>query len=700
MTQRLTMWREERSYRVGKMLAYSGILMAAIATVADFFHSTTAVFATDFVLLFGCAVSIYWIRQPSRPRYYWWPTYFGLWISILPSLWTTGGIRSPFLGVDLAALFVIGAVMEVRNRSLWYLIFSLAHIPALYILELYFNLSQSPPPHPGFTGLISFLTLVAVFLCVRAFVITEAQMAIDIAERERQLREAQSIGQMGSWEWDIQKDHIVWSDELHNIFGIPKEKFDPSFRAYLQRLAPEMRRHIEGTIQRAIETGRDYQLENKMPTPGGDRFVYSRGRIVKDDEGKVVKIIGTSQDITERKHFESELVKARDELEIRVHERTAELQRAKEVAESASQAKMQFLANMSHEIRTPLNSILGFAELLATEKLSEGERENFLDRVRANGTQLLHLIDDILDLSKFEAGRIPIHESEFSLRALIDDVVNSFSPQQKAKSLLVKVDFAPDTPRFIQTDAHRLRQILANLIGNAIKFSDRGEVSIRVRPGVRVDILDTGVGISKEHQALLFQPFSQGDSSVARRFGGTGLGLVLSRRIAETMGGKLELAHSELGHGSHFWFEIPVKVVDQGAQKMESHAKAAPDRVLHKKRILCAEDSPDNAFLISHYIQSTGAEVDIANDGLEALEMLAKNSYDLVLMDMQMPRMDGLEATRRMRERGFRKPIIALTAHALAAEAQRSKQAGCDLHLTKPIDGQELVQTLREVLRC
>lgn len=728
----LAIWRDERATRIGRVLCYSGLILAAVATLVDLFWSDFYVVVTDFLLLLGCAVSLYWIRAKSRPTYYWWPLYWGFWISILPSLWVTGGINSPFFGIDLAALCMIGVVMEGKKRSLVYLVFTFLHIPVFYGIERFYPLSTAASPPVDLTAAITGITLLAVFICLYAFLRTEENLAAEFAAHyqdlekteanlkssETQLREAQSIANIGSWEWDIAADRIVWSDELMRIFGVSKENFDPSYQAYLQRLAPEKRAKIESLVQRSIETGQDYTFEHSVERADGLRHISSRGRVMKDATGKVVKFMGTAQDITERMMIESELLKAQTELERRVEERTQQLAQslerekaAKEVAENASMAKMQFLANMSHEIRTPMNSILGFSEILFSEEHSAEKSREYLSRIRTNGKQLLHLIDDILDLSKFEAGRIPFHKSPVLIKDLVNDIAESFMPTLRSKGLELDVKFQGDFSRQVIVDAHRLNQVLINLLGNSIKFSEKGGVRITVTEAIEgesvrlaVDVEDSGIGISPENQRNLFLPFSQADGSIARKFGGSGLGLALSKRIVEAMGGRLELCSSSPDVGSHFRFEIPTtfSATEVAQRTTSTPAKKASDAdgLLREKKILLAEDSTDNAVLIAHYVKSLGGNLDIATDGLQAVESAARTKYDCILMDIQMPGMDGLEATRRIREQGFRGPIIALTAHALPSEAARSIDAGCDLHMTKPISKTDLTSTLKEHLKA
>ena len=385
---------------------------------------------------------------------------------------------------------------------------------------------------------------------------------------------------------------------------------------------------------------------------------------------------------------------------------------ARASAEIASQAKSQFLANMSHEIRTPMNAILGFTDLLGDKDLTEEEREEYRRRIRANGDQLLHLIDDILDLSKVEADRLEFEKVPFSVVDLVRDVHESLSVMIKGKNIKTRLVITDNVPRTIKSDPVRLRQILTNLLSNAAKFTLEGYIETRVSylegvenqsPSIAIDVEDSGLGIAEEFHADLFRPFSQADGSITRRFGGTGLGLALSKKFAEALGGDLSLVHSTPGQGSVFRVVLPIE------SRIKSRAKApvaeertvepaTADAELSGTRILLAEDSPDNEALIRAYLKQTGAEIHVARDGVEALQKALESDFDLILMDIQMPRMDGLEATRRLRQKNFKRPILALSAHALAEEVQRSLAAGCQAHLTKPVTRKTLIKGIKEAL--
>jgi CheY-like chemotaxis protein/anti-sigma regulatory factor (Ser/Thr protein kinase) len=349
---------------------------------------------------------------------------------------------------------------------------------------------------------------------------------------------------------------------------------------------------------------------------------------------------------------------------------------------------------MSHEIRTPLTAVLGFVELLKEPALGEEERLKYLEVIERTGRSLATIINDILDISKVEAGKLQIEKSVCSPGSLIGDLDTLLRLRAEEKGIRLLISSAK-LPEWLVTDPMRLKQILINVIGNAIKFTNRGEVAVHfeARDGRLVcTVTDTGVGIPSETMDLLFQPFTQIESAPDKRFGGTGLGLVLSRRLAQLLGGDVRLERSEAGVGSTF----VVTVAFESARHPAARTLKPPTAVaaLGGKRILIVEDSPDNQFLTKQYLLKTGAEADVVNDGLEALEAIEAKDYDLVLMDMQMPVMDGYAATGELRRRGFRTPIVALTAHAMKDDLERCLDAGCDGYLAKPFRRCALIETI------
>jgi CheY-like chemotaxis protein/nitrogen-specific signal transduction histidine kinase len=373
--------------------------------------------------------------------------------------------------------------------------------------------------------------------------------------------------------------------------------------------------------------------------------------------------------------------------------------------EAVNEVKNAFLINMSHEIRTPMTAILGYIELLREPDLSQSEREDAMERIERSSRALLKLLDDILDFAKIEAGRLTNKPEIFSPAEIANDVIEVMSLTAKQKGIALKIEIDPTTPLSAWSDASRIRQILVNLIGNAIKFTKKGEVKLSVRSDsaqiLFFDVQDTGIGIALEDQMKLFKAFSQADSSINRQFGGTGLGLLLSLRLAENLGGSLQLIKSIPGKGSLFRFQT--RALPFNFNKLESEASSTNEKnlidqsakhILENKRILVVDDAVDNQLLIARFLRGAGAFVELANDGEEALKKVASLNFDLIFMDIQMPKLDGFEATKRLRSNGYEKPIVALSAHALKEEAIRSVEAGCNAHITKPISKKNLIDTV------
>ncbi len=363
--------------------------------------------------------------------------------------------------------------------------------------------------------------------------------------------------------------------------------------------------------------------------------------------------------------------------------------------------KNQFIAVMNHEIRTPLNAVMGFSELLGSDHLSEGDRLEFAGRIKRNGEFLLHLIEDMLDLSKIEADRLILEKVEKNLLQTLVDLQKIFEPKAASKGLTLVWNLASNLPERIVTDFTRLKQIIGNLVGNAIKFTDHGSVKVSVskvtdKQFLHFVIEDTGEGISLEHRKNLFQPFAQADASITRRFGGTGVGLHLSKRLAQALGGDVALVESELGRGSVFAFTIAYdKPLSNIVEKTIPFVQKDGD--LKGYKILLAEDAIDNQALLDHILRGVGCEIKIVENGLLVVSEALKSQYDVILMDISMPIMDGIAATRSLREKGYKKGIIALSAHAMKPEIDACMEAGCNAHLAKPINIPLLIETIRTV---
>ena len=458
----------------------------------------------------------------------------------------------------------------------------------------------------------------------------------------------------------------------------------------------------------------------------GSRFPIELSVSAADLGGRHV-YTGILRDISERKRAEAELreyMRIADDTRKRLEQQARELennsqqlQSVRNQAEMASNSKSEFLANMSHEIRTPLTAILGFAEVLLGS-VTTSEAVSAADTIKRNGEYLLSILNDILDLSRIEAGKIHIETMSVSPAQVVAEVVSLMRVRADAKGLYINVVYDGPVPETIETDPTRFRQILINLVGNAVKFTEVGGVQIRVgllapvgvEPKLAVTVVDTGIGMSREQRERLFRPFTQADASTTRRFGGTGLGLTISKRLAESLGGTLAVETAS-GHGSTFTFTIDTGSLQNVARlhsPVEAEATAelrfqeAPSIQL-SGRVLLAEDGPDNQRLISFLLKKAGAHVNVADNGeaavSRALHALSENRpFDVILMDMQMPVLDGYAATRRLRDKGYTRPIIALTAHAMNGDREKCLAAGCDDFAPKPIDRKTLLTLVQSYM--
>jgi signal transduction histidine kinase len=385
-----------------------------------------------------------------------------------------------------------------------------------------------------------------------------------------------------------------------------------------------------------------------------------------------------------------------------------ELKIAKAAAEKANELKSAFLANMSHEIRTPLAAIIGFTDLIKAEKPDPQAHAEYLDIIERNGKVLVKLIDDILDLSKVESGHLELEYIRFSPEGLLKEVFELLNELAQKKGLYLKMKVETPIPSEIISDPTRLRQVLTNIIGNAIKFTEKGGISVILKslpkkqnesPKISFEIADTGIGMNEEQASRLFQTFMQADNTMTRRFGGTGLGLILSKRLSRLMGGDVHLIHCEPSKGSCFEVIIAQRPPDSVlsttpivSPEPEGSVSIPKDNPLKGKRILVVEDSEDNQLLIKNVLGEAGAVVELAIHGQEGVEKALKNSYDLIVMDIQMPIMDGLQATKKLRQEKYDRPILALTANAMSSDREKYAAAGFDEYLMKPINFADLLE--------
>lgn len=455
-------------------------------------------------------------------------------------------------------------------------------------------------------------------------------------------------------------------------------------------VCPELRgQGFDDLLREVLHTGKPYVGKEMKALiakePGGvieERFFNFSYIQMRDSSGKPFAVYDHAVDVTDA-------VMARQDLEV-----------AQRSAEVANQTKSQFLANMSHEIRTPLGAIMGFTSLLKDSALDREQLFDFVSVIERNSQQLLRIIDDILDLSKVEAGMLAIERIDFSLSEFLSDFSSLMGLKAREKGITFSSKAMNFLPTMINTDPTRLRQILMNIVGNAIKFTDHGHVELRCgfnHGFLEFEVEDTGRGISEEHRTKIFQPFAQADSSITRKYGGTGLGLVLTRSLAEALDGEFELVASEIDKGSLFRVRVAIQIpansnfVNQ--MRFESNA---PEQIetkgeLEGMKVLLVEDSLDNQALFSIYLNRAGVHPDLASNGLQGVECALMSAYDVILMDVQMPVMDGITAVKNLRSKGYIGPIVALTAHAMKEERDRCLQAGFNDFLSKPASRDDIV---------
>ncbi len=624
-------------------------------------------------------------------------------------------------------------------------------------------------------GLLVALTASATGTRTRALRLAD-EMTGEVRRQSRLLHATERLARLGTWEHVVGEDRVTWSDAMCALHGVPPGT-RPTVAESGAALEPDSRAQMEAVVQQAIDAGEPWDLELALRPPTGRRIVArSLGEAERLADGRV-RIWGALQDVTDE-------VEAREQLEA-----------AWQQARAANRAKSAFLANMSHEIRTPMTAILGFVELLQEQGGAAADpqvADEALETIRRNGEHLLEILNDILDLSKIEAGRMTVERLPVDVPRLVAEVSSLMRVRAAAKDLFLRTRYETPIPETIDTDPVRLRQIVSNLVGNAAKFTETGGITIVVRfePSgttgtLVIAVEDTGIGMDAAQRERLFEAFTQADESMTRRFGGTGLGLRISSTLAEMLGGRIDVT-SEPGAGSTFTVRLdagdvagrprrrpvaespeerptatlvggtegtapkpataaaddaetpsataadappaavssasaPAPIVDSApaaAAHASAPAPAAPAPApapaapvgpadvrppLAGVRVLVAEDGPDNQRLLRHFLTRAGADVRVVENGQEAVDAVdaasaADRAFHVVLMDMQMPVMNGYRATRELRRRGHALPIIAVTAHAMSEDRWKCIDAGCDDYATKPIDARRLVATCRDAL--
>lgn len=560
----------------------------------------------------------------------------------------------------------------------------------------------------------------------------------DITERkhsEESLRQvtdrlalAVRAGGVGIWDYDVVNNRLVGDDQMYRLYGIAPGQSCGEYDGWRARVHPDDRPRCDEEIGQALAGDKEFDTEFRVVWPDGTiRNIRAIASVQRDAAGDPLRLVGTNWDITAQKESEASLRETNRNLEettARANQLTREARALAAEAGMANAAKSEFLANMSHEIRTPMTAILGYADVIA-EHCSQACRtcgQDFrgsIETIKRNGEHLLRIINDILDLSKIEAEKMTVEQVPVSLSEIIDDVSSLMRIRAESRALEFRCEFVGLVPETIHTDPLRLRQILINLLGNAIKFTESGSVRLVVQvmrekdvPCVQFDVIDTGIGMTSEQVEEIFKPFAQADTTTTRQFGGTGLGLTISKRLANLLGGDVRLIHTQLGVGTTYRVFVSagpldgVRMIDCETRDTSgvSRNRVSPAtsshldqfQVLDGARVLLAEDGPDNQRLISFHLRKVGAIVDVAENGRIAMELLNKAAgdrqpYDLLLTDMQMPKMDGYTLARTLRQEGWTLPIVALTAHAMTDDSHKCIEAGCDDYASKPIDKASLL---------
>lgn len=541
--------------------------------------------------------------------------------------------------------------------------------------------------------------------------ITEVRVAqLRAEESELQLKYAMEATGEGVWDWDLATGVVRHNARWAEVLGLDMACLSNSVEEFSALLHPEDKPEVMQALEACLARKGQYRHEHRMIRPDGrEIWVQDRGDVVeRDAEGKAVRFVGSFSDISDRKGTERLLIEARNRAEVLNEEMTQTLQLVRDMARdamNANRSKSEFLANMSHEIRTPMNGIIGMTQLLLDSALTDEQRSH-AKAIEASGEGLMAIINDILDFSKIEAGKLELDSVDFDVHALVAEIEGLVGPRVREKKLSFQVRLGSDVPRWLQGAKQRIRQVLLNFVSNAIKFTHRGLVVIQVTVvpdaagdlRVRFEVQDSGIGIAPADQLELFQPFKQVDSSNSRQYGGTGLGLSISKRLVLLMSGQIGVS-STPNQGSTFWFELPLNAVVMsadapvavpGVDLAPGAGVPAPAPERSGLSVLLVEDNVVNQTLARALLKRMGHTVTSVNNGQEAVQAVAVQAFDIVLMDCQMPVMDGFEATRRIRagEAGQAQagvPIVAMTANAMVGDRELCLECGMNDYVTKPI---------------
>jgi signal transduction histidine kinase/DNA-binding response OmpR family regulator len=521
---------------------------------------------------------------------------------------------------------------------------------------------------------------------------------------EERLQIASGAAAIGIWDWDIVGDQMVWDEQMYRLHGLEGRKLDKPMDAWRAMLHPDDAIPTQLLLQRALDGSGEFDVDFRVIwADGSTRYIKADAMIFRDADGHAMRMVGVNYDVTASRVAEQELRRHRIHLEDLVAERTNALSVAVRQAQGANRAKSTFLANMSHELRTPLNSVIGFSRLMADSKNMLPEEKRNLAIIHRSGQHLLTLINDILELSKIEAGRAVLQTEVLHLNDMLQEVMDMVSMRAGETGVELVLD-SVGLPASARADGTKLRQVLLNLMSNAVKFAAQGKVTLKVRGTHRQNaceltfsVIDNGPGIAVEDQARVFEPFVQADGPGAKE--GTGLGLTISREFVQLMGGALTL-HSAPGEGATFQFSVAVQVADEAPSVAQGQGQVVALAAPQRRRILVADDNADGCALLESLLKPLGFEVAAVGDGAQALAMVDVWQPDLVFMDWRMPALDGLNAIRQIRANteGPQPRIVMLTASAFAEERAEALSAGADEFMRKPVEQEQLYAVLERQL--
>jgi PAS domain S-box-containing protein len=524
----------------------------------------------------------------------------------------------------------------------------------------------------------SLMLLVVVAAAVLLWQLAD-RLLRSMVEREELLYELADNIKEVFWLFDWRSQRVVYASPAYEqIWGRPLADLYADYSEWAESVHPDDLETARTSFARIVKSGggelRDYRI---IRPDGTVRWISDRGFAITGPRGEVLRIAGIAEDITERKEAEEELRRTRD------------------LAEAANLAKSRFLANMSHEIRTPMNAIIGMTHL-ALELAGDDQQHQHLETIKSSAEHLLVLLNDILDVAKIEAGHIELESAPFTLRAALDDTEQAMKPRAEEKGLELSYTIDPGAPDELVGDCHRLQQVIYNLVGNAIKFTEQGSIAVVVKPAELADdhvmllftVTDTGVGIPSDQHNEIFERFSQADTSSSRSHGGTGLGLAIARHLVALLGGSIWV-ESEPGRGSRFFFTASFERGSGGGTEAAPPQPVPAAGEVEGLRMLLVEDNPANQNLVTALLERKGHTVRVAANGRQAIAALEEQTFDFIFMDVEMPGLNGLDTTRMIREKeqeqGGHIPIVALTAHALTGDRERCLDAGMDDYVSKPI---------------